>query len=247
MRAGLSTAFCMRHKEGHNLITINDIMAGGNMNILCFGDSNTFGTNPSGGRWPRDKRWTGILQQRLGPGAYVIEEGLGGRTTAIEDPLESDKNGKRHLPVLLRSHRPLDLVVIMLGTNDMKHRFAMLPADIAMGAAQLGSLVETYPYGPAYPVPRVMLISPILIGADVANSPFSGFSQDAVETSRALAPLYAAHCKAHGWIYVNAAQYARPSARDSLHMEEADHRALAKIVEARIREAFPEFDPSRGA
>ncbi len=219
-------------------LLIDDDLAGDGMNILCFGDSNTFGTNPSGGRWPRDKRWPGILQQRLGPEHYVIEEGLGGRTTAIEDPLEFDKNGKRHLPVLLRSHRPLDLVIIMLGTNDMKHRFSMLPADIALGAAQLGELAESYPYGNAYTVPRILLISPILIGENVAHSPFSGFSQDAVETSRALAPLIRAHCKRHKWLYLNAAEVARPSERDSLHMEAADHLALADAVEALIRENF---------
>ena len=209
------------------------------MNILCFGDSNTFGTNPSGGRWPRDRRWTGLLQRRLGPDAYVIEEGLGGRTTAIEDPLESDKNGRRHLPVLLRSHRPLDLVIIMLGTNDMKHRFGMLPADIALGAEQLGVLVESYPYGPAYPVPRVMLVSPILIGEGVARSPFSGFTEDAVGISRALAPLYRAHCEAHGWLFLDAAEHAEPSARDQLHMEADGHLALANAVEALLRAHFP--------
>ena len=109
-------------------------------NILCFGDSNTFGTNPCGGRWSRDVRWPGALQQRLGPAYYIIEEGLGGRTTVIEDTLEPDKNGRRHLPVALRSHRPLDLVILMLGTNDMKHRFSLLPADLARGAAELGTL-----------------------------------------------------------------------------------------------------------
>lgn len=85
------------------------------INILCFGDSNTFGTNPSGGRWGLHERWTSVLQDELGDGFRIIEEGLGGRVTVMEDELEGDKNGKRHLPVLLRSHRPLDLVILMLG------------------------------------------------------------------------------------------------------------------------------------
>ena len=101
------------------------------INILCFGDSNTFGTNPAGGRWPLEVRWTGVLQQLLGPGYRVIEEGCGGRTTIFEDELERDKNGRAQLRVALRSHRPLDLVILMLGTNDMKHRFGMLPVDVA--------------------------------------------------------------------------------------------------------------------
>ena len=207
-------------------------------NILCFGDSNTFGTNPSGGRWPRDVRWPGTLQQRLGPEYYIIEEGLGGRTTVMEDTLEPDKNGRRHLPVALRSHRPLDLVIIMLGTNDMKHRFSLLPADIAKGAVELGTLVESYPYGPAYPVPRVMLISPPHIGGEIEQSPYTGFTVRAVDTSKKLAPLYRAVCEARGWLYLDAAQYASPSERDSLHMEAESHLALADAVERVIRREF---------
>lgn len=108
------------------------------INILCFGDSNTNGSNPVGGRWGRWERWTGVLQKLLGDDYYVIEEGCGGRTTVMEDWLEPDKNGRAQLPVALRTHRPLDLVVIMLGTNDMKKRFSLLPVDIAYGAAELG-------------------------------------------------------------------------------------------------------------
>lgn len=207
-------------------------------NILCFGDSNTFGTNPSGGRWPRDQRWTGILQKHLGNAFYVIEEGLGGRTAAAEDFLEGDKNGQRHLPIALRSHRPLDLVILMLGTNDLKHRFGLLPRDIAEGAAQLGRMVETYDYGPHYPVPRVMLISPIWIGGNVEDSPFFGFSADAAEHSHQFAALYCAQAKSHGWLYLDAASVAAPSDLDQLHMEACGHRALAEAVEAVVRKHF---------
>lgn len=206
-------------------------------NILCFGDSNTFGTNPSGGRWPRHQRWTGILQARLGPDFYVIEEGLGGRTTVLDDPLEGDKNGRAHLPLALRSHRPLDLVALMLGTNDLKHRFSLLPADVAAGAEQLGRMVETYDYGPGYPVPKVLLISPIHIGPGVEHSVYTGFSADAALLSHQLAPLYRSHAQAHGWLFLDAASAAVPSWRDMLHMEAGSHAALAGAVEEAIRGA----------
>ena len=208
------------------------------INILCFGDSNTFGTAPTGGRWDREHRWTGILQRRLGEGFYVIEEGCGGRTTVWEDPLELDKNGRAQLPVALRSHRPLDLVVLMLGTNDMKRRFNLLPVDIAQGAAELGILAQRYDYGPAYPIPRILLISPILIREGIEGSAYTGFTADAVETSRRLAPLYRAQAEKHGWLYLDAAEVARASERDKLHMEAEDHRALALEVERVIRESF---------
>lgn len=209
------------------------------INILCYGDSNTNGTNPAGGRWGRDIRWTGVLQQLLGNDYYVIEEGCGGRTTVMEDYLEPDKNGRSFLPIALRTHRPLDLVIIMLGTNDMKHRFSLLPSDIAYGAAELGRLVENYDYGGSwYPVPQVMLISPIELGEGVENSPFTGFSADAVGISRQLARYYQAEAVKHGWHYFNAARVANPSKKDMLHMEADDHRALAEALAEQIGDIF---------
>ena len=207
-------------------------------NILCFGDSNTFGANPAGGRWSRKDRWTGILQERLGPGFYVIEEGCGGLTTMMDDTLELDKNGRKHLAFALRAHRPLDLVVIMLGTNDMKHRFNLLPVDIANGAAELGKLVERYDYGPEYPVPKVLLVCPIELGEGIENSIFTGFSSDAVSVSRQLPPFYEKHAANHNWLYFNAASVAQPSKKDMLHMEKEDHLALAAALETVIRNHF---------
>ena len=208
------------------------------VNILCFGDSNTFGTNPAGGRWPLDVRWTGVLQALLGPGYRIIEEGCGGRTTVFEDEIEQDKNGRAQLRVALRSHRPLDLVILMLGTNDLKHRFAMLPVDVAEAAAGLGRLVERYDYGAGYPVPRVLLVSPIEIGDGISRSRFTGFTEQAAAYSRELAPLFEARARANGWLYLNAASVAKPSPNDRLHMEAADHRALAQALARIVKDAF---------
>ena len=174
-------------------------------NILCFGDSNTFGTNPSGGRWDLHERWPGVLQDELGNKYRIIEEGLGGRITVMEDELEGDKCGKRHLPVLLRSHRPIDLVIIMLGTNDMKHRFNMLPVDIAKGAAQLGEIVKNYPYGEYYPVPQVLLVSPIHLKPGIEHSAFTGFTEDAVIVSHSLGQYYHQEAEKHKWMFLDAA------------------------------------------
>ena len=99
--------------------------------ILCYGDSNTYGLMPdSPDRYPRDVRWTGILQKKLGEDYYVIEEGLSGRTTLWDDPIEEHKNGKKYLLPCLDSHKPVDLVILMLGTNDLKTRFSLTPFDI---------------------------------------------------------------------------------------------------------------------
>lgn len=204
--------------------------------ILCFGDSNTFGSNPRGGRWPLHIRWPSLLQDLLGEDFHLYEEGCGGRTTVLDDLLELDKNGRKHLPIALRSHKPLDLVILMLGTNDLKHRFSMLPEDIGHGAAELGRLVERFDYNPGYPIPKVLLVSPIHIGDHIESSPVTGFTRQAVEFSKQLAPLYRAHAQRQGWAFFDAATVAGPSPVDQLHMEAEDHAALAHALAPLVRE-----------
>jgi len=136
--------------------------------VLCYGDSNTWGADAStGGRFPRDVRWTGVLQRELGAEYAVIEEGLGGRTTVWDDPIEGHKNGKTYLIPCLPSHRPRDLVVLMLGTNDLKHRFSLTAFDIAAGIGTLIDMILTSRCGPANGAPQVLLLTP----PPFANSP----------------------------------------------------------------------------
>lgn len=114
-------------------------------NVLCFGDSNTYGYDPAGMRdgtavrYAHDVRWCGVAQRDLGEGWHVIEEGLNGRTTVRDDMchLDTNLNGIRALPMLLEAHKPLDAIVIMLGTNDCKTVFSVGAADIADGAMAL--------------------------------------------------------------------------------------------------------------
>ncbi len=100
--------------------------------ILCYGNSNTWGAVlGTGERYAPFIRWTGVLAQELGAMYRVIEEGPNGRTTLWDDPIEGYKNGKEYLIPCLESHRPIDLVVMMLGTNDLKIRFSVPAYDIA--------------------------------------------------------------------------------------------------------------------
>jgi lysophospholipase L1-like esterase len=111
--------------------------------ILCYGDSNTWGYTPgTGKRYERHERWTGVLQQSLGNSAIVIEEGLNGRTTVLDDPTKPFRNGKDYLIPCLDSHAPLDLVILMLGTNDLKHRFGMSALDIGRNVATLLDMIR---------------------------------------------------------------------------------------------------------
>src|SRR6056297_2207238 len=106
--------------------------------ILCYGDSNTWGYVPlTGERYDETVRWTMLLQEKLGGDYKIIEEGLNGRTTVLDDPLEPGRNGLTYLGPCVQSQSPLDLVVLMLGTNDLKRRFSLAPEEIAMGLEKL--------------------------------------------------------------------------------------------------------------
>ena len=148
-------------------------------NILCFGDSNTYGFVPGVGMRATTAatRWTGRLAKALGSDYYVIEEGLNGRTNAFDDPVDFDdtKNGKKAFPTILNTHIPLDLVIIMLGSNDLKLRFNATAYDIAKCQARLGEMArritgeKNFDKKPA----EILLVSPIHVGPGMKDtSPF---------------------------------------------------------------------------
>ena len=156
---------------------------------MCFGDSNTWGYSPTTGqRYPANVRWTGVLQAELGSDYHVIEEGLNGRTTVWEDPIEGDKVGKRHLPVLLQSHAPLDLVVVMLGTNDLKMRFSAHASDIAAGAGLLVDIIMASGAGKdgASPAQCSSWLRRLLPGFPRIEGMFAGGAEKSLEMGNAL-------------------------------------------------------------
>jgi len=197
-------------------------------NILCFGDSNTWGFSPlDGARYPRDVRWTGVLQACLGDDHRVIEEGLNGRTTIFDEPGRPHRNGDALLPVLLESHRPLDLVIIMLGTNDLKARFAQTPKGIAEGARKVCRQVLDSDFLPAESR-RVLLVSPAhveeLTGEDIVE--FAG----ARDKSLALAKQYEQVAADLGVHFFDAAGVVKSSMLDGIHWDADQHRVFGKAM-----------------
>lgn len=204
--------------------------------ILCFGDSNTWG-NISGtpNRFPADVRWTGVLQGRLGDDYLVIEEGYNGRTTVTPDPVENRLSGIDYFTPCLDSQSPLDLVIIMLGTNDLKLRFGLEAESIAYGFGRyLDALRITPMMGER---PKVLLLSPILL--DVAykqNAVFYGmFGEYGVERSRALAAAYRRFALDNGIEFMDAAEYAAACAVDGVHMDSVGHASLGAAIADRVR------------
>src|SRR5690242_20379631 len=146
--------------------------------VVCYGDSNTHGAHPvTGERWPRDVRWPGVAAADLADVAHVVEEGLNGRTTLWDDPFAEGRNGKTHLLPCLRSHAPIDLLVIMLGTNDLKTIFARAAHEIALGAGTLVDIALASGTGPGAGPPRVLLVSPPRLGELTDRSELWGFGE----------------------------------------------------------------------
>jgi len=137
--------------------------------ILCFGDSNTHGTRAmrtmvDRRRFAPDQRWPNIMAAALGPLFEVIAEGQPGRNAVFDDPVEgAHKNGLRALPILLESHRPIDLVIVMLGTNDLKARFSVPVSDIAIGIERLVMEILRSDAGPKSQPPKVLVAAPVPI------------------------------------------------------------------------------------
>ena len=196
--------------------------------ILCFGDSNTWGYDPATGeRFDEGTRWTGVLQAALGGDYTVIEEGLNGRTTVWDDPIEGHKNGHEYLIPCLESHRPLDLVVLMLGTNDLKRRFSLAAYDIAQGIAVLLRAISYSKAGREGQLPRVLLLAP----PPVAKlSGFAEMFEGAEPKSLLLGRHYRTVAAEYSAAFLDTASVIRASDIDGIHLEPPEHAKLGRAV-----------------
>lgn len=192
-------------------------------NILCFGDSNTWGYNPyTKTRYDINKRWTGILQKEL-KGDRIIEEGLVGRTTVFEDELRKGRRGSELLPIVLESHSPLDLVILMLGTNDCKTVYNASAEVIGKGIQCLVRQIRQ-----STPDTKILLISPIRLGDGVWEEGYDNeFSQCSVQTSLKLPEVYRRIARENQLYFLAASEYAVPSEADREHLDEEGHKQLA--------------------
>jgi lysophospholipase L1-like esterase len=205
--------------------------------VLAYGDSNTHGTMPMAtledqGRFGPAERWPGVCAAALGPGWRVVEEGLPGRTTVHPDPVEGvHKNGLAILPAILETHRPIDLVVLMLGTNDLKQKFGVPPVDVGQGASLLLHTIRHSYMGPGGGQPRMLLVAPAPI-AEVGclAEMFTG----GAEKSGGIAAEYARVATRHGADFLDAGAVIAVSPVDGVHFDAAAHAALGAAIAEKI-------------
>ena len=200
--------------------------------VLCFGDSNTHGDRPDApGRFSWRERWTGLLQQRLGDSYHVIEEGLNGRTTVWEDEIEGDKSGKKQLPSCIMSHAPVDVLVLMLGTNDFKRKFSLTPTDIAWAIEALIKVALTTDNEREQP-PQILLAAPTYLGEKTFLGEIIGNRK---EDSLRLGGLLREVAERYHIGFINIAEVAGPSELDGMHFDAEGHRKIAAAMEKAIR------------
>lgn len=206
--------------------------------ILCIGDSNTHGlcTDPSesadhGSRYNEEERWTCLLQKALGEEYLVIEEGLSGRTCVYDDPDMDSVNLLPVLHALLNSHEPLDLVILMLGTNDSKVKFNTDAKKITKG---MQILVEEAKSVPCWGKngPKILIVAPVPIEEGVI---YPDFNEKSVETTKTLAREYAFLAVAERADFLDAGGCELTSV-DHVHLTKRGHRQLAERMEAAVRE-----------
>lgn len=218
--------------------------------ILCIGDSNTHGlcTDPSenadhGSRYNEEERWTCLLQKALGEEYLVIEEGQSGRTCVYEDPAMDSVNLLPVLHALLNSHEPLDLLILMLGTNDAKKKFGTDAKKITKGMQILVEEAKSVPCWGA-DGPKILIVAPVPIEEGVT---YPEFAPDCVETTKALAREYAFLAVAEQVDFLDAGGCELTKA-DHVHLTAKGHRQLAERMETAVREILeaPEAEVAEG-
>ena len=200
--------------------------------ILAFGDSLTYGADPvpPGGRHPYEDRWPTTLEQSLGRDKVrVIAEGLGGRTTVFDDfSSPSDRNGANVLPMLLDSHKPLDAVVIMLGTNDMKTYVNGSALGAAMGMKRLVQIIRTFPYDVGS-TPEIVLVAPPHC-VPTEHADLNDMFRHGIDESRKLAGHYERVAAEFGCGFFDAASVATASHFDGVHLSAENTRAIGTAL-----------------
>lgn len=214
--------------------------------ILCFGDSNVWGSIPGdfdektglSGRFSKDKRWTGVLQSELGNSYDVVTEGISARTTNLDEivPGSPYKNGLSQLPICLESHYPINLVIFWVGTNDTKIQYYRSPAEIAEGMRELIHTVTSSNKGPKAKAPKILLIAPQpAINVENMNPQMDSTS---IEKTQQLASYYQTLVNEEGCEFLNAEQYVSSSQVDGVHLDESEHIKLGKMLAKKVEQIF---------
>lgn len=210
--------------------------------ILCFGDSLTWGwiavrEGAPTTRFPFRERWTGVMAARLGRDYEIIEEGLNARTSTIDDPVDPRLNGSAYLPAALASHLPLDLVIIMLGTNDTKSQYHRTAYEIAVGISKLVGqvLASGGRPGTIYGAPKALVVAPPPL-ASVTDPWLEAMFEGGREKTLQLARHYKALADFMKVDFFDASSVISTDGVDGIHFSAENNRDLGNALADKVTE-----------
>ncbi|MBE5944980.1 MAG: GDSL family lipase [Lachnospiraceae bacterium] len=206
------------------------------MRILCIGDSNTWGYDPVDG-FRHKKRWTTVLA-KLMPEHEIIEEGLNGRTILSIDPFMPERCVINGLRMILMSHKPVDMVILMLGTNELKNIFPCKASFIAQGIEECVKIILDKDMWERFNVPEILVVSPILIRDEMVTNGgafATEFDQASVRESKLVAGELKKVCEKYKIEFMDGAQYAEASLIDNIHMDAENHKKLGEAMYSKIK------------
>lgn len=207
-------------------------------NILCFGDSNTYGLNIAANPKRFDRRWTRELQNQLGSDYYVIEDGLCGRSAACSSAQDSLFCGCETIFCNVRKHLPLDMVIISLGTNDLKKSMHITMKDAVDGLEKCVEQVRLCARANNFSVPKVMLVAPTPLNKNIFKNQFGDMfdGENAIAISKEMAKYIKILADSLDCIYLDAAEYVNGGTVDGLHFAEDEHIKFAELLAKKLRE-----------
>ena len=194
---------------------------------MCYGDSNTWGRVPKAGRYPRSVRWTGVLQNLLGNEYDIISEGVGGRTFVVVDPEKPHITGITHLKSILHTHEPIDIVTIMLGTNDVKDKYGLSAEDISKHLDETLSLVK------GEGIKNIIVICPPNIVTAEDGNIHSSFVNGS-KIFKVLPELFKEVSEKHNCCFINAEDHITSSKIDGFHFDPEGHQKLAEVLKSEV-------------
>ena len=199
--------------------------------VLCYGDSNTYGYNPeNGNRYPKEIRWVNILASLLGNDYEVISEGLNGRTTAFDRDNEDTKNGLKHFKAIYNSHRPVDYLIFMLGTNDCSSDVDVSAKEICLGMEKLVLKAKDVALEKQGYLPKIIIVVPAKIRADYKGTKFEyQLNDDSIYKANELIHYYKELAIKHNCLYLDASNL-EVSKIDCEHLTVEAHEDLAKLL-----------------
>lgn len=219
--------------------------------IVCYGDSNTHGCNPDYDvftwdlngkvnlpvRFGPHERWTGVLADSLNAAEYrIVEEGLPGRTTMFCDSALPYRTGRDYIVPCLLSHAPVELLIIMLGTNDLKACYSPSEVALGMGMDEFMKIVKNLSYWDNGELGEILLVAPPPIHDSLPMSRFSGmFNENSVHMSKRLAALYRQIASLHGVNFLDAGEHISVSQVDCIHFSLESHQTLGKVMALEVK------------